>query len=608
MASSYPTDIDDVEMSCKGMQLLLNNDLDACQALFDQYRYYSPLMSGGWSFVSFMRAVISFDDQRLTQAGRDLAETEKLCAHETTTKFTRTIQPPNSKTITYEESLVRRIVIADCKLYQAILTLIKQELSSLIGAGLLLRKAWKVYEKLHNELFDLYRAKDPNAEKDYGSKQEENMSIQFEDTNGTNNDDDDDELSFKSFASNDTNDELSLYTIKRLLGSASFGYGLFQIALSFVPPKIMRLIKFLGFEGDRKAALAALRFSSQSTDMKAPLANLTLLWYHCVIQPFFAIDISNPPDMSEAKSILKRNIDKYDKSTLFIYFQGRLERIEKDLPKALATFLSGLNASNNQSQNTTIVKVNELDQILVYDLGFCYLMMLNFERALFYFTKLKEESRWSKAFYCYICAVCTAAMNDPKASANFVKDGIKLLQKRSNPVELFVQKRLDYLKKYPPSVSSAYILVFEMLYLWILLPSCEVPTLQKMLQIVEKHGRDSKDDSKLRPITCFIEGAIHNILVQVDDAQNCYEEALVRVDDSKLIFTRYILPFANCELGILEYLYRQNTERAKELLTKAKEKYADYDFDNRLQIRAAATLKMITSRETAATTAAASDK
>ena len=45
----------------------------------------------------------------------------------------------------------------------------------------------------------------------------------------------------------------------------------------------------------RKAALAALRFSSQSTDMKAPLANLTLLWYHCIIQPFFAIDISNPP-------------------------------------------------------------------------------------------------------------------------------------------------------------------------------------------------------------------------------------------------------------------------------------------------------------------------
>ena len=38
--------------------------------------------------------------------------------------------------------------------------------------------------------------------------------------------------------------------------------------------------------------------------------------------------------------------------------------------------------------------------------------------------------------------VCTAAMNDPKTSANHVKDGVKLLQKRTNPVELFVQKRV----------------------------------------------------------------------------------------------------------------------------------------------------------------------
>jgi len=38
--------------------------------------------------------------------------------------------------------------------------------------------------------------------------------------------------------------------------------------------------------------------------------------------------------------------------------------------------------------------------------------------------------------------VCTAAMKDEKTSTTFVKDGIKLLQKRSNPVELFVQKRV----------------------------------------------------------------------------------------------------------------------------------------------------------------------
>ena len=35
---------------------------------------------------------------------------------------------------------------------------------------------------------------------------------------------------------------------------------------------------------------------------------------------------------------------------------------------------------------------NELDQVLVYDLGFCYLMMLNFERATFYFSKFEHFS------------------------------------------------------------------------------------------------------------------------------------------------------------------------------------------------------------------------
>jgi hypothetical protein len=38
--------------------------------------------------------------------------------------------------------------------------------------------------------------------------------------------------------------------------------------------------------------------------------------------------------------------------------------------------------------------------------------------------------------------VCATAMNDGKSSSIFVKDGIKFLQKRSNPVELFVQKRV----------------------------------------------------------------------------------------------------------------------------------------------------------------------
>ena len=41
-----------------------------------------------------------------------------------------------------------------------------------------------------------------------------------------------------------------------------------------------------------------------------------------------------------------------------------------------------------------------------------------------------------------------------------------------------------------------------------------------LLLVIETHGRNPKDDIKLRPIICLIEGAIHNILLNYDDAQN----------------------------------------------------------------------------------------
>jgi hypothetical protein len=41
-----------------------------------------------------------------------------------------------------------------------------------------------------------------------------------------------------------------------------------------------------------------------------------------------------------------------------------------------------------------------------------------------------------------------------------------------------------------------------------------------LIKVVEKHGQNSKDDTKLRPIVCFLEGAIHHILIHIDNAQN----------------------------------------------------------------------------------------
>lgn len=61
-------------------------------------------------------------------------------------------------------------------------------------------------------------------------------------------------------------------TIRRLMAAVSFGYGLFHLAVSLLPPKLLNVIHLLGFEGDRQTGIQALHFSRQGSDMRGPLA------------------------------------------------------------------------------------------------------------------------------------------------------------------------------------------------------------------------------------------------------------------------------------------------------------------------------------------------
>lgn len=58
----------------------------------------------------------------------------------------------------------------------------------------------------------------------------------------------------------------------RLRGAVYFGYGLMNIIMSLIPPKLMKLANLFGFHGNRRLGLQALEFASNSQDMKAPLA------------------------------------------------------------------------------------------------------------------------------------------------------------------------------------------------------------------------------------------------------------------------------------------------------------------------------------------------
>ena len=66
--------------------------------------------------------------------------------------------------------------------------------------------------------------------------------------------------------------ELSDIDKVTLNSSLCFGYGLIQVAFSIVPTALLKVCEVFGFQANRDIGLDALKVSSDSSDMKAPIA------------------------------------------------------------------------------------------------------------------------------------------------------------------------------------------------------------------------------------------------------------------------------------------------------------------------------------------------
>lgn len=558
---------DESELALSGIRMLLNNGFDEAQALFDKYKNDSSLMHAGHSFVYFMTALISFEDERLAEALKKLEETEKLCETDSgifksfKRKFKSKKKKEGEVTISIEDRIQRQVIVADSILYQGILVFINQDIPSYIKGGWYLRKAYKIYEKLHKEVNQLIGNMKLKKSKSQNSLSSTGSGVM---TDGP-------------IDSNDN--ELTEDVLSRLLGAVNFGYGTFQLCISMVPPKILKLIEFLGFEGDRVAGLAALELTSQSKDMKGPLATLALLWYHTVLRPFFALDGANDYNagIEEAETIIAEKESEFQNSALFLFFRGRIQRLKKKTDESLELYRKALEAAKGQK---------ELELMNLYEIGWCYIMKLNWRESLGAFTRLKDETKWSKCYYTYLMGVSLGAMGDIKGAKDTLKDVPGLLKKKNNQIEAFVSRRAEKMKKNPPTQEYCRLLSLELVFLWHALPTCTEEELKPFLDVCEM-----QTDIKVFHLKCLLEGAIYKELGHEENALQCLKEALARHQGMKDDY--HIPAFAMYEMASIYMKMPETKGKAKDLLQKIKDTYKDYDFENRLTVRVNNALKQL---------------
>uniref|UniRef100_A0A3Q2CTG4 Tetratricopeptide repeat domain 39C n=1 Tax=Cyprinodon variegatus TaxID=28743 RepID=A0A3Q2CTG4_CYPVA len=509
--------IDDAEMALQGINMLLNNGFKESDELFKRYRTHSPLMSFGASFVSFLNAMMTFEEEKMQMACDDLRTTEKLCESdsagvlETLRNKIKKSMDSQMSGVAVVDRLQRQIIVADCQVYLAVLSFVKQELSAYIKGGWILRKAWKMYNKCHSDISQLQETCQRRPSGNQQSLTADN-------------------------ANHNVESGVTAEALDRLKGSVSFGYGLFHLCISMVPPHLLKIINLLGFPGDRLQGLSSLMYASESKDMKAPLATLALLWYHTVVLPFFALEGSDThAGLLEAKAILQRKSVVYPNSSLFMFFKGRVQRLECHINSALACFHDALELASDQ---------RELQHVCLYEIGWCSMIELNFEDAFRAFERLKNESRWSQCYYAYLTGVCQGASGDLDGANGVFKDVQKLFKRKNNQIEQFAVKRADRLRKVSPTRQLCILGVIEVLYLWKALQNCSSTKLQIMNQVLQ-----SLDEPSCRGLKNLLLGSVLKCQGNIRDAVQSFQLA-VRDEYGRHI-NSYIQPYAVYELGCI---------------------------------------------------------
>lgn len=369
------------------------------------------------------------------------------------------------------------------------------------------------------------------------------------------------------------------------MSAVSFGYGIYQLCVSLLPPSLLKVIHFLGFEGDREAGLTALMYARLSEDMRAPLASLSLLWYHTIARPFFALDGSNlRAGVNDAKQLITECHPEFNNSALFLFFAGRIERLESNVNGALQAYAKAVEASNQR----------EIKLLCLHEVAWCHLIRLSYEKAYKSLTQLRQQSRWSVSFYAYLAIVCCGAIGKFDIVASSYRKILHCDNRMSKETQLglFVLRRipklLDQETGQPYTILYYRLLIYELLYLWNAMPSCSVDLLQGILL----ECKSNYSDEPMAGLANLIEGAAYSYLGDIQASIESYRNCLNRRNPLNDAYDQHVSAFALYELGTA-LCSINNTEEGKIFLLRAQNQYKDYDFESRLNVRIHTNLKNV---------------
>ncbi|XP_011539351.1 tetratricopeptide repeat protein 39A isoform X2 [Homo sapiens] len=570
------------------LDLFLTNQFSEALSYLKPRTKESMYHSLTYATILEMQAMMTFDPQDILLAGNMMKEAQMLCQRHrrkssVTDSFSSLVNRPTLGQFT-EEEIHAEVCYAECLLQRAALTFLQ---GSSHGGAVRPRA-------LHDPSHACSCPPGPGRQHLF-LLQDENMVSFIKGGIKVRN-------SYQTYKELDSLVQSSQYckgeNHPHFEGGVKLGVGAFNLTLSMLPTRILRLLEFVGFSGNKDYGLLQLEEGASGHSFRSVLCVMLLLCYHTFLT--FVLGTGNV-NIEEAEKLLKPYLNRYPKGAIFLFFAGRIEVIKGNIDAAIRRFEECCEAQQHWKQ---------FHHMCYWELMWCFTYKGQWKMSYFYADLLSKENCWSKATYIYMKAAYLSMFGkedhkpfgDDEVELFRAVPGLKLkIAGKSLPTEKFaIRKSRRYFSSNPISLP---VPALEMMYIWNgyavigkqpKLTDGILEIITKAEEMLEKGPENeySVDDECLVKL---LKGLCLKYLGRVQEAEENFRS--ISANEKKIKYDHYLIPNALLELALL-LMEQDRNEEAIKLLESAKQNYKNYSMESRTHFRIqAATLQAKSSLE-----------
>ncbi|XP_077326441.1 tetratricopeptide repeat protein 39A-like [Lithobates pipiens] len=520
------------------LNLFLNNrfneSLDLLRPRSQESMYHSLV----YGTILEMQAMMTFEPDDMISAGQTMKQAQEICQR--FRKKTSLINKSGVESYT-EVEMHAEVCYAECLLQRAALIFLQDEnMINFIKGGMKVRNSFLIYRDLNTIM-----------QSDAFQKGQSHAHLQ---------------------------------------GGVSLGIGAFNLTLSLFPPRILKILEFAGFSGDKEYGLSQLHEGAASYNLRSLLCAMLLLCYYTFLSFILG---TGEEDITEADTLLQPYLRQYPKSAIFLFFAGRIEEIKGNVDEAIHWFEDGCSVQQSWKQ---------FHHMCYWELMWCYAYKGMWKVAYFYADLLSKENRWSKAMYVYMKAAFLSMLpvDEPRPFGENEIDLFRLvptLKKKiagkSPPTEKFANRKARRFQAKDPVLLPVPAL--EMMYLWngfsVLGKDAKLTedTLNTLC-VAENHLLQEPVNEYTEDDHCSIlllKGLCLRHRGRLAQAEQCFNH--ICQSEKKIKYDHHLVPNSLLELSLL-YIQQRRGEDAIPVLRRAKNNYKNYSMESRTLFRIHAAL------------------